>query len=203
MLECSLLLPKQLVLLCRRGWGPQWWAGARPGEEHRTCELSWHQHALVPFCRWEKHGPNGHPRSRVQERSLFTSHPPKAGCFYKSNPCHSIQAERKWTGSVQSCSALSHVFTERGKKKEKQPISMPKERVEWSPGSKQCPCGQEILPEPSSCLGSGAAQQQQLTLAYQFPHDSKKMALISHKDFFLQLLATLSSRHRWAFSKLR
>lgn len=41
-----------------------------------------------------------------------------------------------------------------------------------------------------------------LTPEYQFPCDSEKMALISHKHFFLQLPGSLSSRYRQALSRL-
>lgn len=40
-----------------------------------------------------------------------------------------------------------------------------------------------------------------LMLEYQLPHNSRKMALISHKHFFLQLLGILPSKLRQALSK--
>lgn len=84
----------------------------------RTWELPWHQHTVLLPCTgtflligeaWPK-------RTSVclGTRSLFTSHPPKVGCFHKSNPWHSIQAEHTWTTLAQRCDALPCMFSERG-----------------------------------------------------------------------------------------
>lgn len=76
-----------------------------------------------------------------------------------------------------------------------------KERNSWSvcpnwqgwvePEQQVIPHGQENLFEPSACSGSQFDTFTALMLEYQFPQDSEKIALISHKHFFPQLPASL------------
>lgn len=140
---------------------------------HRTWELSWHQRALHWYLF-------AHRRSMARtdihtlgyKTDLFSHHAlQRLGVFTRVTLATAFRQNVHELPQYRAAVPF-HVCSQREGRKKKETTDLDAQRESgMEPRQQVVPTWQRDLSWISSCLGSGEAQQQQLTPEYQFPHD--------------------------------